>query len=258
MDVLGILSELTALTLVGVLSVTLLAGFVKGAVGFAMPMIMISGLASFLPVEQALAALIVPTLLTNTIQALRHGVKAALTSIKRFRVYLGVMLVFLAMSAQLVLILSPNILFLIIGLSIVIFALLQLLGWSPRLAGKRRNGIEALIAAFAGFVGGVSGVWGPPLVAYLTAIKTPKPDQMRIQGVVYGIGAVALTLAHLKSGVLNAQSLPLSIAMTMPALLGMALGLVVHDRLPQNRFRRATLIVLVVAGLNLVRRGVFG
>lgn len=258
MAVTGILADLPLLALVGAFCVTLMAGFVKGAVGFAMPMIMISGLASFLPVELALAALIVPTLLANLIQALRHGGKAAFKSVMRFRVYLGVMLVFLIHSAQLVRVLPANILFLIIGLSIVILSLLQLLGWSPPLAGKRRNGIEALVAAFAGFVGGVSGVWGPPLVAYLTAIKTPKPDQMRIQGVVYGVGAVALTLAHLKSGVLNAQSLPLSAALIAPALLGMALGLWVHDRLPQDRFRRATLAVLVLAGLNLVRRGLLG
>ncbi|MEZ5869796.1 MAG: hypothetical protein R3D46_15805 [Defluviimonas denitrificans] len=54
-------------------AITLFAGTVKGAVGFAMPMIMISGLASILPADQALAALIVPTLVTNLAQSFRQG-----------------------------------------------------------------------------------------------------------------------------------------------------------------------------------------
>ncbi|WP_240784179.1 hypothetical protein [Tabrizicola caldifontis] len=37
------------------LAITLFAGFVKGAVGFAMPMILISGFAVFLPQDLALA-----------------------------------------------------------------------------------------------------------------------------------------------------------------------------------------------------------
>ena len=51
---------------VAALAIALLAGFVKGVVGFAMPMIMVSGFAMFLPKELALAGLILPTLVTNT------------------------------------------------------------------------------------------------------------------------------------------------------------------------------------------------
>ena len=47
------------------IAVTLFAGFVKGAVGFAMPMIMVSAFSSFLPPETALAGLILPTLISN-------------------------------------------------------------------------------------------------------------------------------------------------------------------------------------------------
>ena len=78
---------------------------------------------------------------------------------------------------------------------------------------------------------------------------------MVVQGVVYGLGSVTLLFAHLKSGILNAQTLPLSFAMLPAALVGMWLGFKVQDRLDQARFRRFTLIVLTVAGLNLLRKG---
>ena len=65
------IAGLPATTLAVAMLITLFAGFVKGTVGFAMPMVMISGLSSILPPEIALAGLILPTLLTNLYQALR-------------------------------------------------------------------------------------------------------------------------------------------------------------------------------------------
>jgi len=240
------------------LGITLIAGFVKGAVGFALPMIMISGLSAFLSPEIALAALIVPTVLANVWQALRGGIAAALTSVSKFRIYIGMVLVFIALSSQLVALLPGRVLFLVLGVPITLLTIVQLFGWRLPLKPERRRRNEIAIGSFAGFLGGVSGVWGPPTVAYLTAIETPKTEQVRVQGVVYGVGAMLLFFAHLKSGVLNSETLPLSIAMVVPTLIGMGLGFWVQDRLDQGKFRYFTLLVLVVAGLNLIRRGLFG
>jgi len=239
-------------------AITLLAGFVKGAVGFALPMIMISGLGSFLPPEAALAALILPTVAANLWQALRNGLAAAVASIRRFWLFITLVLIFIVGSAQLVRILPSWSLFLILGVPVSAFAVLQLAGWRLHLAPERRRRAEIVFGAVAGFVGGLSGVWGPPTVTFLTAIDTPKTEHVRVQGVVYGAGAVMLFAAHLQSGVLSTATLPLSMAMVVPALIGMALGFLVQDRLDQEKFRRATLLVLVIAGLNLIRRGVMG
>jgi uncharacterized membrane protein YfcA len=236
-------------------AISLVAGFVKGAVGFAMPIIMISGLGSLLPPELALAALILPTVATNVWQALRDGPGAALASVLRFRIYLAFVLIFIAFSAQLVRLVPGWMHFLILGVPITIFATSQLLGHRLHIAPEHRRRSEVLIGAFAGFVGGMSGVWGPPTVAYLTAIDTPKAEQLRVQGIIYGLGAVMLLFAHLESGVLNAETAPLSAALVVPALGGTVLGMAFGRGLDQARFRRLTLVVLVVSGLNLVRRG---
>jgi len=238
------------------LLITFLAGTVKGVTGFAMPMIMISVLSSIIAPELALAALIVPTLVTNLWQALRQGHAAARATIRRFGLFLIVGLAALVTSAQMVRIMPTQLLFLLIGVPITAFAATQLAGIHPKLTPARW--IEALTGGFAGFVGGVSGVWGPPTVAYLTAIDTPKADQMRVQGVIYALGAVALSGAHLRSGVLTSETLPFSILMVVPALAGMVIGLRIQDRFDQATFRRVTLAVLVIAGANLVRRGLMG
>ena len=123
----------------------------------------------------------------------------------------------------------------------------------PPNPGRR---VEAGIGAVAGFFGGISGVWGPPTVAMLTALDTEKTEQMRVQGVISGMGAVLLTGAHTASGVLNRETLPLSLSLIVPALLGLWIGFRLQDRIDQRLFRRLTLAVLIIAGLNLVRRGI--
>lgn len=254
----GILADLSMSTLAFAVAMTLFAGVVKGVVGFGLPLIMISGLATVMPAEIALAALIIPTATTNIRQALRQGAGTALEVMKKFRFYLIGLFVTLIISAQMVLFMPQRVLFILIGVPIVFFCAMQLRGWVPSLRPENRVRDESIISAISGMVGGISGVWGPPFVAYLTATNTSKTEQMLAQGVVYGFGAMVLVGAHLQSGVLNARTAPLSAAMLIPAFLGMALGYRLHDRMPQKAFKRATLIVLTVAGLNLIRRGLMG
>ena len=83
-----ILFEQPALIIFAFVMIGLLAGFVKGAVGFAMPMIMVSGLGTLLSPELAIATLILPTVASNLLQAFRTGIRAAYESAKKHRLYL--------------------------------------------------------------------------------------------------------------------------------------------------------------------------
>lgn len=244
---------LTPFSLVCALGIATVAGFVKGVVGFAQPLVIISGLTLFLSPELALAGLIVPTLINNVVQSLRQGVAAAWASarlFKRFLVTGGIMLV---LSAQLVRVVPERWMLLAIGLPVVVFVLLQLSGLRLHVRPDNRTA-ETCFGVLAGVTAGLMGVWGAPTVTYLTARNTPKADQLRVQGVIYGAGSIALLGAHLGSGVVRAETLPFSIALVLPALVGMWIGGQVSDRIDQAAFRRATLIVLLLAGANLIRR----
>ncbi|MFN6952709.1 MAG: sulfite exporter TauE/SafE family protein [Albidovulum sp.] len=236
-------------------AVTLFAGFVKGAVGFAMPMIMMSSFGSFLPAEVALALLIMPTLVTNIAQAFRQGWRAAWESTVTYRRHIAMVVVFLALSAQFVKVIPQAVMYLLLGAPILFFALWQLAGRSLTIRIEHRARVETVLGVIGGLYGGISGIWGPPLIIYLLSIGAGKTETVRVQGVVFLIGAIALAGAHLTSGVLNAATLPLSVAMVMPAMLGLWAGFRLQDRLDAARFRRWTLVLLVLTGFNLVRRG---
>lgn len=248
-----ILSLMSLDALFAALAVALVAGVVKGLVGFGMPMILVSGLGNFLAPELALAGLIVPTLVTNGMQALRQGPAQAAKSMQKFRVFLGAGLITLLISAQFVRVLPTDIMLLIIGVLVAGFAIMQLVGLRFHLQ-KPSKRLELGIGGFAGLIGGVSGVWGPPTVAYLTALNTEKTEQMRVQGVIYGLGAVALAVAHIGSGVLNGDTVVFSVMLVPSAILGMWVGGTVQDRIDQTAFRKATLIVLALAAANLIRK----
>ena len=252
------LGTLGGFTLTIALTLGFLAGVVKGMTGFALPMILVSGLASIMAPELALAGMILPALVANLWQALRQGLSAAWASIREHRIYVVLMLVALTLSSQVVLLVPASLLYLILGLTITVFTSLQLAGWQPRIAPERKRTAEVGVGTLAGVLGGLTGTWGPPTVLYLTALNVPKVEHVRVQGVVYGLGAVMLTAAHLRSGVLSGVGLSLSLAILPVALVGMGLGVTIQDRLDQKRFRIVVLVVLAVAGLNLVRRGLTG
>jgi len=148
-------------------------------------------------------------------------------------------------------------LFLFIGVFVAGFAAMKLVGWQPKVS-EGTPWVEAVVGAFAGFTGGLSGIWGPPTVAYLTAIDTPKADHVRVQGVIYGLGALALFFAHMQTGIVRAETIPFSVILVVPAVVGMRLGFRYQDRIAQATFTRLTLIVLLIVGLNLIRRGLLG
>ncbi|WP_420393837.1 sulfite exporter TauE/SafE family protein [Acuticoccus sp.] len=241
-----------------VVAIAVAGGFVKGAVGFAMPTVMMSGLGAILPLEVALAALILPTLVSNVAQSLREGFASALAAARAHVGYIVIVVIAILAAAPLVNVIPARTLYLMIGVPVVLFAALQLTGVRLVVPARRRRVAQLGLGGLAGFVGGISGMWGAPTVIYLTSLGTQKAEQMRVQGIVYLFGAVFLALGHLGSGVLNAATAPLSALLVAPALLGIALGFMLSDRLDQARFRQLTAAVLVLAGLNLVRRGLMG
>lgn len=238
--------------------VTLTGGFVKGAVGFAMPLIMVSGMGVFIDPQIVVGCIVIPVVVTNVLQVWRAGLGMARSALAEHWRYVGVVCVMILIAAQFLTVIPANTMFIVLGVPVVMLCAVQLAGWRPRLSPRWRRPFEWAAGTMAGILGGLAGTWGPPTVLYLLALETPKDRQMAVQGVIYGLGSLMLFLGHLKSGVLNGDTWPLSAVLVLPGLLGMWLGARLARKLDQERFRRATLFVLIIAGANLIRRGVMG
>ncbi|WOI56652.1 sulfite exporter TauE/SafE family protein [Palleronia sp. LCG004] len=239
-------------------AVTFAAGFVKGAVGFAMPLIMISGISVAIDPRLVVAGIILPIVFSNLLQVWRAGWAEARDALIEYRRFVLVVCSTILISAQFLTIIPAQAMYVVLGVPVIALSLVQLAGVRFRVAEEQRPRFDWGIGIVAGVLGGLAGTWGPPTILYLLALDTPKARQLAVQGVVFGLGSVALLAGHLRSGVLDGETLPFSAFLLVPAVLGMWVGFQLGDRLDQVKFRRATLIVLIVAGANLVRRGVTG
>jgi uncharacterized membrane protein YfcA len=239
-------------------AITLGAGFVKGAVGFAMPLIMIATFSSFMPPDLALAALILSVLSTNFHQTFRDGIAPAVASARLYWRIIATTMAGIVISAPFVTVIPERLMLGLLGVPVMAFALMQLKGWNPPIPERARNPAQWGLGLVGGLYGGISGIWGPPVIVYLLAMRTPKAEMVRVLGVVFLIGAATLTAAHLTTGVLNARTIPFSLVLCVPAAVGMWLGFRMQDRLDAARFRRWTLVVLILVAANLIRRAVMG
>ena len=239
-------------------AITLLAGFVKGAVGFAMPLIMVSGLTTIMEPRLAVAAIILPIVLSNFLQTFRSGVGPALEALRGSWRYVLTVCIAIAVFAQFLPWIDAQVFYLVLGIPVVLISVIQLLGLRFTIPPRHRGWAEWVAGILSGILGGLAGTWGPPTVLYLLAIDMPKVRQMVVQGVIYGTGSVTLLLAHLASGVLDRSTAPLSAMLILPGLAGMWLGFRFQDRLDQRLFSRAVLGVLAVSGANLVWKGLSG
>jgi hypothetical protein len=189
---------------------------------------------------------------------MRFGPSEVGLAIREYWRFIVIVCIAIVVVAQFVTAVPTQTFYLVLGVPVVALSLVQLVGVRFRIPPDRKRLAEWTVGLLAGALGGLTGTWGPPTVLYLIALETPKAKQLLVQGVVYGLGSVSLLLGHVQSGVLNLTTLPFSAALLIPAFLGMQLGFRMSDRLNPEVFRKVTLIVLVIAGANLVRRGLTG
>lgn len=251
-----VLDTYGALALLGALAAMAFGGFAKGVVGFALPMVAVSGVGSIMSAEMAVAAIILPSFVTNFWQAFRAGFAPVLEALRHYWRIFVVMLPVLAGIALSFKRFPDAVLFTVMGVIVLIFAISEFL--RVRAEYNPSKATEYAVGLASGFTGGLGGLWGPPIMIYLMLTGVQKSDFVRVMGVVFFGGTIVLIAAHLASGVLRAETVGFSALMILPAMLGMWVGMRVQDRLDQDRFKRAVLVVLVLAGLNLLRRGLTG
>ena len=254
----SIFSLISPELLVFAFAVTLVAGIVKGAIGFAMPLIMISGMGILIDPKLVVAGIILPIVMSNILQVAKAGWAEARDSLREYGLYVLIVCVMILITSQFVAYVSADAMLLGLGIVVTVLCIIQISGVRLHIKPENRR-VGSIIAGFlSGALGGFAGTWGPTTVLYLVAVDTPKARQFVVQGVVYGAGAFMLMAGHLKSGILNINTVPFSAILLLPAFAGMWIGFRIHDRIDQALFRKATLWVLLIAGVNLIRRGWMG
>lgn len=232
------------------------AAFVNATIGFGFALLAVNVLAVILGAKDGIIVLSLMTPVVSGLQVWHF--RAYRATARRLRVLILAALVGTAIGSQILVFLPGYLISLALGLLTVFDVFVELRGRRSPLG----PGAERRLAPVAGFVGGVSngalGASGPVFGSYLVAIG------LRGGAFVLGISAVFFAMSLIRNVVLAGLGqyttgvLALALILLIPSLAGQRLGFWLRGRLPAHIVERAVLILLLVASLNLLYRGVEG
>ena len=233
------------------------AAFVNGTVGFGFALLAVNVLAVILGAKDGI---IVLSLMTPFVAGLQVWHFRAHRSAAASR--LGLLIVFAvigtAIGSQILVLLPGYLISLALGVLTVFDVLMELRGRRPPLASHT----ERRLAPVVGFVGGVSngalGASGPVFGSYLIAIG------LRGGEFVLAISTVFVAMSLIRNVVLAGLGqytltiVGLALLLLVPSLVGQRIGFWLRGRLPARTIERSILLLLLVASLNLLYRGIEG
>lgn len=231
------------------------AGVVKGVVGIGIPMVSIALLSLVLSVPQSVALLPVPILVANTWQAFKGG--HLKSTLQRFRLLIIALAVGIIVGAMLLKHVDDRVLQAVIGVAIILFSITSLSTPALRIPAGAERPLGAVAGALGGVLGGMSSLFGPPILMFLVSLKLPKDEFVAVIGAVYLLGGVFLLAALAGVRVLGPEEFMLSVLATPPLIAGMALGQRLREKISQEAFRTGLLITVMLIGASLLLRAVF-
>ena len=224
-------------------------GLIKGTIGFGMPMVALPLIAFAVPVTTAMILLCAPIFLTNFLQIkFKQGISSY-----RFLPMFLFLVVGLIIGARLILEINLNTITQIIAILIIFAAVINCFGFkiNNNINKKRERIITSFIGFGSGILGGLSTVYGPPMLAYLVAVDLRKEKFVRTVSTMYFIGSFPLYGSLIYYGFATKQDLIMSLLLIIPALIAQQIGTKIRDKINQKQFRNCILVTLVILGIML-------
>jgi uncharacterized membrane protein YfcA len=246
---------LSPLALTGLVAVFVLGGIVKGVTGVGLPLVMVPLAAQFIDVQVAVALVIMAQVVTNVTQAAEGG--HTLAAIRASWPVLAPLVIGTLIGVHVLISIDRRSLSLILGIAFLILAAMLLFLRRLRISEQTARWTGPAVGFVAGVLGGMSGMFGPPLIAYLLGRGTD-PDGFVKQMAIFAFTASATMLVALGgSGTMTPLDFLISAAAIIPIQLGMPLGRWLRRRIDPGIFRLAVLAILAAGGLDLLRRALY-
>lgn len=228
------------------------ASVLKGTVGMGFPIIVTPLIALLSDVPTAVVLSLIPNICMDLFQSFFRPWKPE--DVRRILPLLLTGVVGIVVGTMLLATLSPRVLRLCLGFVVLGFVVSQLLPWKLPLPGSQLALWSAATGMVSGVIGGMTNVFGPPLVLFLYALRLDKASFVQSIGAAFLIFKLTQVAATYQWDLWTPGLATMSLPLTGVALMGFWCGRRFHARLPQATFNRAVLLVLFVAGVSLVVR----
>ena len=239
--------------LIQIILIFILAGLVKGIVGFGLPTIGIGLGALISDIPTAMMLILVPTIFTNIAQVLVTG---SISSVfKKTWVFLfgAVMLIPLGLW---VVVIVPEFPFeRLLGMLILVYSLLSLSGFNPVLQSNNSSVLGLTFGLLNSVLTGMTGSMTVPGVMYLRSLQLSKDDLLCAMGILFLISTLAMGVSLWWLDLATQDLSALSVIMCIPVAFGVWAGMRVRSILTEERFKQVFLYAFALLGAYLL---VFG
>jgi uncharacterized protein len=242
-------------SLVALFLVFVFGGVVKGVTGVGLPLVLVPLATQFVHVPVAVALVSVSMVVTNIVQSAEGGhTGAAMRSLLPILVPLAIGAL---IGTHLLISTDIRRLRLIVGLSFMMLAVLLLS--LPRVRINRRTaGWSGPFVGFgAGLLGGMSAIFGPPMIAYLVGTGVDPHTFVKHMAILALTAAVTMILVLGTSGAMSGGDFLISALAVIPIQLGMPVGRWLRGRIKPNVFRVLVLVMLAASGADMLRKALF-
>lgn len=229
----------------------------KGISGVALPIVTLSIALNFVEPRVGLALVSLPIVLTNTWQAFGGG--DFIRPLKRFWPVALMLVIGLYIGSELINVFEAPVLFAVMGITAIVFTVSQFYKPdAPPLRPRTEKILGPFVGIVSGLMGGMTSVWGPPIMMFLFMLKMDKDMWVRSITGLYLLGGFPLMLFYLQNGVLGGDMLWLSVAACIPGMAGIVIGERLRRFINEALFRKLLLATIFVFGLNMIRRALIG
>ncbi len=242
-----------SMSLVLVVAVTFfVAGVVKGVTGMGLPTVAMGALGAVVSPLTAAGLLIVPAFVTNVWQLIAGPSFAPLLA--RLWPMMAAIVVGTIGGASWLAVGDVRLTTSALGAALVAYSGFSLVARPFRAPARWEPWLGPVVGGATGLVTGGTGVFVVPAVPYLQALGLEKNDLVQALGLSFTVSTVALAAGLASRGAWRLDDLALSTLAIAPALVGMAAGQVIRERVSPETFRRWFLIGLLVLGADMALR----
>ncbi|MFT5111546.1 MAG: putative membrane protein YfcA [Parasphingorhabdus sp.] len=229
-------------------------GFVKGAIGFGLPLVVTPILIIFFPLPQVISLIFLSVLVSNIQQIwLTRKVFAVFGKISGLVITNAIVLV--SVSGVLVS-LDGNAIRLLIGVLIIVHVLVADRSVKYRIPAGKEVLLGASVGGVSGLLGSVTSIFAFPSIQFLYTLRLTSDQFVFASGCLMISGFTSIWLGISLGGFPVGSQLEGSLYAIIPTVIGMLLGNRARQRLSFQRFRVLIKFLLGMIGINLIIQGV--
>lgn len=243
---------LTIETVAVVVMAFLVGGFVKGAIGMGLPVVVLASLALVMPLKAAMAVFLIPGVISNVWQATSGPWLGVL--VRRMWSFLLAAMIAIWIGVSIIASTKSEIMIVVLAVLLCLYSVWSLL--TPRLPppGRHEVWMSPVSGALGGIMFGMTGTFIVPGLLYLETLGFKRDMFVQALGLTFITISSTLAFSMTTQSLVTWELATLSAIGLAPVALGIWLGRRIRHRISEGFYRKLFFIALFFTGLYMLVR----